>query len=86
MKSEPPSPWLTEDGRRELTRRDAIERFALSAKTADDVLKNLVRKPFKAKPRCGHLSFRFSVPTLGSVPPTAAMCGSADGGVNEKSI
>jgi predicted transcriptional regulator of viral defense system len=40
---------LSEEGRRELTRRDAIERFALSAKTADDILQSLVRKGWLAR-------------------------------------
>ena len=55
---------LTEEGRRELTRRDAIERFALSAKTADDILKNLVRKGWLA--RAGHGKYLLIPPEWGA--------------------
>ena len=57
---------LTEEGRRELTRRDAIERFELSAKTADDILKNLVRKGWLA--RAGHGKYLLIPPEWGATP------------------
>jgi len=57
---------LTEEGRRELTRRDAIKRFELSAKTADDILKNLVRKGWLA--RAGHGKYLLIPPEWGATP------------------
>jgi predicted transcriptional regulator of viral defense system len=57
---------LSEEGRRELTRRDAIERFALSAKTADDILQSLVRKGWLA--RAGRGKYLLIPPEWGATP------------------
>jgi len=57
---------LSEEGRRELTRRDAIERFALSAKTADDILQSLVRKGWLA--RAGRGKYLLIPPEWGAMP------------------
>ena len=57
---------LSEEGRRELTRRDAIERFALSAKSADDILQSLVRKGWLA--RAGRGKYLLIPPEWGATP------------------
>ena len=57
---------LSEEGRRELTRRDAIEHFALSAKTADDILQSLVRKGWLA--RAGRGKYLLIPPEWGAMP------------------
>ena len=57
---------LTETGRRELTRRDAIERFALSEKSADDILQSLVRKGWLV--RAGHGKYLLIPPEWGATP------------------
>ncbi len=57
---------LSEEGRRELTRRDAIERFALSAKSADDILRSLVRKGWLV--RAGHGKYLLIPPDWGATP------------------
>jgi len=57
---------LSEQGRRELTRRDAIERFALSAKTADDILQSLVRKGWLV--RAGRGKYLLIPPEWGATP------------------
>jgi len=57
---------LSEEGRRELTRRDAIERFALSARSADDVLQSLVRKGWLA--RAGRGKYLLIPPEWGATP------------------
>ena len=57
---------LSEEGRRELTRRDAIERFALSAKSADDILRSLVRKGWLA--RAGRGKYLLIPPEWGATP------------------
>ena len=57
---------LSEEGRRELTRREAIEHFALSAKSADEILQSLVRKGWLV--RAGHGKYLLIPPEWGATP------------------
>lgn len=57
---------LSEQGRRELTRREAIERFALPEKTADDILQSLVRKGWLV--RAGRGKYLLIPPEWGATP------------------
>lgn len=57
---------LTEQGRRELTRQEAMERFALAENTVNEVLSSLVRKGWLA--RAGHGRYLLIPPEWGATP------------------
>jgi predicted transcriptional regulator of viral defense system len=57
---------LTEQGRRELTRQEAMERFALAENTVNEVLSNLVRKGWLA--RAGRGKYLLIPPEWGATP------------------
>ncbi len=57
---------LTEQGRRELTRQDAMERFALAENTVNEVLSSLVRKGWLA--RAGRGKYLLIPPEWGATP------------------
>ncbi|MFH1044497.1 MAG: type IV toxin-antitoxin system AbiEi family antitoxin [Pseudomonadota bacterium] len=57
---------LTEQGRRELTRREAMEQFALGESTVNEVLSSLVRKGWLA--RAGRGKYLLIPPEWGATP------------------
>lgn len=57
---------LTEQGRRELTRQEAMQRFALAENTVNEVLSSLVRKGWLA--RAGHGKYLLLPPEWGATP------------------
>ena len=57
---------LTEEGRRELTRQEAMTRFSLSANTVNEVLSSLVRKGWLA--RAGRGKYLLIPPEWGATP------------------
>ena len=56
----------TEQGRREITRKEAIEQFSLTESTVNEVLSNLVRKGWLA--RAGHGKYLLIPPEWGATP------------------
>ena len=57
---------LTEEGRRELTRQEAMTRFSLSENTVNEVLTSLVRKGWLA--RAGRGKYLLIPPEWGATP------------------